>query len=108
MDREVKLGIACLRTVSKSADTKLYFYQYNREHPCSLLLTIKMFPVSLFLCDAASTTRIKYRCWRPGPTAPSTTLRNILIQVVEGIPSGSGWENLFTAVIRIPHLGEQV
>jgi len=42
------------------------------------------------------------------PTAPSTTLRNILIQVVEGIPSGSGWENLFTAVIRIPHLGEQV
>ena len=28
--------------------------------------------------------------------------------MVEGIPSGSGWENLFTAVIRIPHLGEQV
>ena len=33
MDREVKLGIACLITVSKSADTKLYFYQYNREDP---------------------------------------------------------------------------
>ena len=42
------------------------------------------------------------------PTAPSTTLRNILIQVVEGTLAGSGWENLFTAVIRIPHLGEQV